>query len=245
MSHSIPLADRPDVQTDDSSTHESLSTAVIPSGQSKPLYQRRSLKPISAQSVDAALQSDATARRILAKCLYPQVGDLVGVRLNLSVKRNTGVAVHSIHQGSKSGGHRLGKGFYRGTVLTYLQCVTLHDVFFNVSQKGRQSIASGLESKFPMASCDGTFCEQPAEHSFDGVICIFNPRSHHLFVDSEGFAVRSAEEATIFGHVIYARGLRYFSEEHAPPRAGDAPSTVKFRLDARPVSSEAFTPSLF
>jgi hypothetical protein len=198
--------------------------------ETSPLYVQRSLKPESDAAIDKALQSDAVARRILAKQQFPAAGDQVGVRLNINVMKSTGVAVHSIHRATSKDGHTKGRGFYRGGVISYLPAVTLKDAFFNIHQGGREGIASGTTAKHPMASVDGTFQIEEGDFCFDGVEISFNPKITHLFVDADGYAVQYAEEVTILGNRAYARGrMRYFTKATVPARAGDAPSIAKIR----------------
>lgn len=195
-----------------------------------PLYKQRTLQPESMETIIKALGADAVARRILAKGQSLAAGQRIGVRLNLNVFKSTGVAVHTIHRATSTDGHTKGRGFYRGEVLSYQPVVVLKEVYFNVHQAGRQGIAAGTMNKHPMASCDGLY--QPTDESltFDGVELSFNPKRVHLFTDEEGFAVQYAEEVTIMGHRAYARKtIRYFSQESAPPKAGDAPSSVRFK----------------
>lgn len=200
------------------------------SQESPSLYGVRQLRPESPETVYEALQTDAVARRILAKGEIVKPGQLVGVRLNINVLAHTGVAVHSIHRATNKDGYRQNRGFYRGEVLTYLPVVLLRDAFFNVHQAGREGIASGTMAKHPMASIDGTFTEHGDALSFDGMEISFNPKVHHLFVDTKGFAIQYAEEVTILGHRAYARGkIRYYSESDAPAKAGPAPSQTRFR----------------
>lgn len=198
------------------------------------LYEKRSLRPESYRTISLALQNDAVARRVLAKGASPESGEIVGVRLNINVLKSSGVAVHSIHRATSSDGHKRGKGLYRGEVISYLPVVVLRDAFFNVHQPGREAIALGRSDKHPMASIDGALMKKSRGISYDGIEISFNPKRTHLFVDSEGYAVRRAEEVTILGHRAYARGLiEYFDAVTAPTRAGDAPSTARFRRPNR------------
>lgn len=195
-----------------------------------PLYERRKLQPESMAVILEALQTDAVAKRILAKGELLEVGQCIGVRLNLNVLKNTGVAVHTIHRATSVDGHTKGRGFYRGEVIAYQPVVVLKDAYFNVHQKMRQDIAAGIAAKGPMASADGTYQPTDASLSFDGVLLRFNPKREHLFTDEDGFAVQYAEHATIMGHRVYARGtLRYFTSASAPAKTGDAPSIARFK----------------
>lgn len=185
---------------------------------------------LSADAVRDALQSDTVACAILGKNAMPSPGDRVGIRLNLNVLARTGVAVQTIHAATNRTGYRRNKGFYRGEAIGYAEAVVLKDAFFNVSQEGREAIASGQQSKFPMASVDGTFVGLVPDHGFEGVPLRFNPKKGHLFVDPDGYAIQGADEVVVLGHRAYARGtLRYHTDVTAPKRAGSAPSDVRFR----------------
>ena len=81
-----------------------------------------------------------------------------------------------------------------------------------------------------MASVDGTFQIEEGDFCFNSVEVSFNPKTTHLFVDADGYAVQYAEEMAILGNRAYARGrMRYFTEANAPARADDAPSIAKMR----------------
>jgi hypothetical protein len=183
---------------------------------------------IEDETVERALAADKTCSRVMAKGLRPAAGDLVGVRLNLNLFKSQRVAVQTIHKGNQTGGHRKNKGFFNGAALWYQKAVVLRDVYFNVQQVGRQNIASGSVSKFPMASADGTLVDE-ADPTLDGVELRFDPKKVHLFVDPEMRPVRYAAECTVYGHRVYARGiLCYYDDETAPAKAGGAPSAVTF-----------------
>lgn len=188
---------------------------------------------LSAAAVAAALASDATAVAILAKNAMPHAGDKVGVRLNLNVLKSTKVAVQTLHRATNDSGYRRNKGFYNGEAIGYAEAVVLRHAFFNVHQKGRENIATGVQNKFPMASVDGEFVSLTPDADFEGVPLRFNPKDGHLFVDPEGFAVHGAEEVVVMGHRAYARGaIHYYTQDEAPARAGDAPSAVRFKEPA-------------
>ena len=179
--------------------------------------------------VARALAADKTCARVMAKQQRPADGDLIGVRLNLNLFKSQKVAVQTIHRGNLTGNHKRGKGFYNGTVIWYQKAVVLRDCYLNVSQSGREKIATGEESKFPMASCDGVLCAD-IEPSLAGLEIRFNPKDSHLFTDLQNRPVRWAEEVTVYGHRVFARGaIEYFDETTAPVRAGDAPSCVVFQ----------------
>jgi hypothetical protein len=205
---------------------KSLQAEALHSG----LYRQRNLRVESEDTILKALQTDAVARRILGKAQTPEPGQLVGVRLNITVLNRTGVAAHSIHRATSKDGHSKGKGFYRGEVIGYAPVVALRDAYFNVHQAMREGIAAGTMAKCPMASVDGTYICSVGAPSFDGVEIRFNPKTTHLFVDIEGYAVRYAQDVTVLGHRAFARGLiLYYSDSDAPKRAGDAPSEAKYR----------------
>lgn len=183
---------------------------------------------VDDETVARALAADKTCARVMAKGLRPVAGDLIGVRLNLNLFKSQKVAVQTIHKGNRSGRYKDGAGFFNGSPLRYEKAVVLASCYFNVSQQGRERIASGTVSKFPMASCDGEFVDDP-NPSLDGVEIRFDPKKVHLFVDTDNRPVRWAERVTVYGHRAYARGvLVYYDEETAPPKAGDAPSAVVF-----------------
>lgn len=207
-----------------------MATGVPPIGlgmsaSDHPYYLCRDLKLLHQDEVESALQGDAVARRVLSKASAPAPGDLVGVRLNLNVFKTTGVCVHTMHRGGPSGGHRIGRGFWNGEVLHYAQAVVLRNAYFNVQQKGRESIASGQSPKHPMASIDGELAELGAPASIVGVEVRFNPKLEHLFVDPSNRALWYAEEVVVVAHRAYARGrLVFHTTETAPTRAGTNPT---------------------
>lgn len=192
------------------------------------LYQTRDIELVSDTDVQSALSRDSVASRVIQKGNSPREFDLVGVRLNLNLLKSQKIAVQTIHAGNGRGGHKRYKGFYNGTVLAYEKIVTLNEAYFNVSQSGRERIATGAASKFPMASIDGVYTK-PIQHSCDGIEIRFNPKAMHLFCDMDNRAIRYATEVTIYGHRAYVRGsIAYMTELTAPPRAGDAPSIAKY-----------------
>jgi hypothetical protein len=79
-----------------------------------------------------------------------------------------------------------------------------------------------------MASIDGEWAAT-AEPDFNGVEVSFNPKRVRLFVDSQGFAVRRADQVTICGHRAFLRGaIEYYTDETAPKKVGDQPCCAKF-----------------
>ena len=192
---------------------------------------------LSAVQVSQLLEQDATASRVLEKGLVPAAGDLVGVRLNLNVLKSTGQAIQTIHRATNARGYKRNQGFYNGEACGYAQAVVLRNAYFNVSQGGREAIASGRQHKFAMASVDGTLVSTVVPEGFEGIPISFNPKLQHLFVDSEGHALHSPEEVVILGHRAYARGqVVYHTEHSAPRRRGDAPSQTAFK-PVEPVST--------
>lgn len=188
---------------------------------------QRSVVQLQAREVTRALERDAVARRVVAKGAAPAIGDLVGVRLNLNVLRTTGVAVHTVHRGKTSGGHRAHRGFWNGEVLCYAQTVTLREALFNVHQAGREAIASGLAAKHPMASVDGVLSSLGDAADFSGVEVRFNPKMVHLFVDEDGRAVRYADEVTMQGNRCYVRGRIVYFDEATWIEPGQSPSAAR------------------
>ncbi len=183
---------------------------------------------LDPQAIATALETDAVARRIMAKDKFPVKGQRVGVRLNLNVLKTTGVAVQTLHAATNRHGYTKNKGFYNGEAIGYAGAVTLKNAFFNVEQSAREAIALGLQAKTPMASVDGQFVEAPVHIPLDEdhpSEIRFNPKAVHLFVDADNRAIRRAEFVTIVGHRAYAWGdIEYHTEATAPKRAGSAPS---------------------
>ena len=191
------------------------------------LYQRRSIVMVSDDIVEEALASDATSKRIMSKGPAPAVGDIVGIRLNLNLIKSKGVPVQTIHAGNRSDGYKRNKGLYNGSAIAYQKAITLNNAYFNVSQKGREDVASGAVSKFPLASVDGAFIDVAPD--FSGLEISFNPKRVRLFCDSENRPIRFAERATIYANRIYVRGrIEYYTEETAPAKVGTSPCSIVF-----------------
>lgn len=193
-----------------------------------PLHERRPAVAIDPVQVEALLDTDAVARRVMARKTMPASGALVGVRLNLNVFKSTGEAIQTVHAGRPERDHTKNKGFFKGPVLGYARAVTLSNAYFNVDQTGREAIARGDKPKFQIASVDGHLLRvEDVQAPCDGVEVRFNPKAGHLFCDANGRAVHSAEEVTVIGHRCYARGrIVYHTSSSAPARAGDAPSAT-------------------
>ena len=176
---------------------------------SPPIHARREVcqPDFSAQitALDAILKTDKRFARIRDKQISVYAGDLVGVRPNLNSPKDALVPVQTIHKGGKSAKHRDGRGFWNGEVLRYAAFVVLRIAYFNVRREARERIASGDSSKFPMASVDGEFADVQ-EFDATGLEIRFNPKHHRHFVDLAGCYVSSAEEVTVFGNRVFARG---------------------------------------
>lgn len=158
-------------------------------------------EPLSDDAVQEALQTDATSIRIMSEENEVKDGDIVAVRLNLNVKKNTGVPVQTIHHRTAS-----------GKALQYAGAVTLRNVTLDVNQDAREKIVTFRENKFPMAAVRGEFVSKGIDGSnLDGVKATFNPFREHLFTDAAGRPIKSAEEATVIGNVVILRGkIEYY-----------------------------------
>lgn len=178
-------------------------------------------------AIEQALTTDVTAQRIMAKTSFPQIGEHVGVRLNLNVLKSTGIAVQTIHAASNKNGYKRNQGFYNGEAIGYAGAVALKNAYFNVHQGARELIAMGLEAKSPMASVDGQFdgCPNCIDDAAADATIRFNPKDMHLFVDEECRAIRRAEYAIVVGHRVYAFGeIELHTDKTAPAREGTYPS---------------------
>lgn len=194
---------------------------------------------LTDEKIQEVLSTDVVAVRIMEKGAFPHPGDLVGVRLNLNVLKSTGVAMQTLHKASNQLGYKRNKGFYSGEACGYAQAVHLKNAYFNVQQSEREAIATGLRPKTAMASIDGELVKVESPEGFEGVEVRFNPRSDHLFVDTQGQAIHFAEEVIVLGHRAYAKGVRYHTELTVPPRAGTAPSNTQIRPAPALVVEEA------
>ena len=205
------------------------SKSNVESDTDSPLYRVRSWEEINTMSIAGkpfsfgdltdrfvenpevmmALRNDATSARVMAKNKTPQQGDKVGVRLNLNVKKSTGIPVQTVHDTSAS-----------GEALAYSPAVVLKDVNLFVNQGARKKIATFQENKFPMASVDGSFqtsnMSDVVAAGFDGVKAVFNPMNSPYFTDVAGRPIKGASEATVFGNVVYLRGEIEYYDANAP-----------------------------
>ena len=185
------------------------------------LFSLPTTNKITQEQVDEALSTDKTSQRILAKGINPKTGDNVGVRLNLNVFKNTKVPVQTVHKGSKTDNYKKVNGVvgnFKGEALTYKAAVTIKDAHFNTHQKSVYEVKNKIKNKFPLASVDGKYQDIPLdEQNYSGVEIGFNPMKNSLFVDTDGKPVKRADEVTIVGTKVYARGnVEYFTEENKP-----------------------------
>lgn len=168
--------------------------------------QNTSLFDISRQLVvlQTLIDTDSRFARVRAKQSIINAGDLIGVRPNLNSPKSAPLPVQTIHRGKRISPDAT-KGFWTGEVLAYVPFVTLKNAYFKAHPKAQQQIASGKISKFPMASVDGEFCNVQ-KIDLSGIEIRFNPKINQSFIDRNGRSVRFAEEVTVLGNCIYARG---------------------------------------
>lgn len=201
------------------------------------------------KNYDASTASDmaekaknATAGNARANALMNAAvpeGTKVGIRLNLnSTIPNMPKGLDKLQT--------LHKGSFSGKAMSYLPFATVKNVTFNVSQKGRTAIASRIKqidtpeakAKYPAMSVDGDYVPDKnlLDEGGDLVEIGLNPGAHHLFIDLKtGQAVKGAEEATVIGDRVYAKGVEYWKKAEAPvpipTQSGvDIPSDVRFRF---------------
>jgi hypothetical protein len=201
--------------------------------QESPLYQRRTKEDVPFVSNEQVQRDmpkmDADTLKTEAKGIKIEPGMLVGARINLRATR-IGYPVLSLHytfqKSSKT--RKENTKASGGEVIASRGNVTLSNVNFNVSQTAREDIAAGTDTKKVMAMAVGRVMD--VEPNFDGIELSFNPKREHLFVDSEGRAVKSAEEVTVMGFKAYARGKITYLEDFEDPRSPEytAPSRVTF-----------------
>ena len=179
-----------------------------------------------------------TRANALMNAAVPE-GTRVGVRLNLNS------SIPDMPKGLDKL-QTLHKGSFSGTAMSYLPFATVRNVTFNVSQKGRTAIASRIKqidtpeakSKYPAMSVDGDYVPNKnlLDDGSDLVEIGLNPGVHHLFIDLKtGQAVKGAEEATVIGDRVYAKGVEYWKKAEAPAplatQSGvDIPSDVRFKF---------------
>lgn len=168
-------------------------------------------------------------------------GTKIATRLNLNSKIENSVGgvdkLQTLHDKT-----------FNGKALSYMPDVTMTDIVFSVSQKGRQSIAAKVKginvpeakAKHPAMSVDGKFTTKRnvLEEMGDDVIEIgIDPINQHLFIDmNTGQAVKSADIGTVIGSRVYAKGVKYHKKSEAPKpnKASDGteiPSNVRYAFN--------------
>ncbi len=162
-------------------------------------------------------------RKLLFENRKVNDGRKVAVRLNINGSYVAKFPIQTIHS-IQSKSNPLGK------VLGYDYIVSLDDVTFYINQKAREKIASGDKSKYPMASSVGSI-NNNRPHDIIGSIVFFNPKKHHLFVDENGYAVKSCKQCTNYGMTVFCSGIEYWKKSEAPKPFGNSPSYVKYLLD--------------
>jgi hypothetical protein len=197
-----------------------------------PLYQTRTKEDVpfvsNEQVKNDVPKMDATTRQTEAKNIKIEPGMLVGSRININASRSLGYPVLTIHYTFDKGkSPKENPNASKGEAIGQRGNITLSNVNFNVSQSERNKIAEG-RAKGVMAMAVGRVMD--TEPNFDGIELSFNPAREHLFVDSEGRAVKSAEEVTVMGYKAYARGKISYFEDFEDPRNPQytAPSQTKF-----------------
>ncbi len=171
--------------------------------------------PLSDEDIKSAKLPDRVVEKLFANRKLPN-GTAVAVRLNLNGKVGP-FFIQTVHSKTAT-----------GPVLGYDGAVTVRNASFQVSQRARELIATRQENKYPMAAVVGGIAQLPA--SLEGIEIRFNPMQGHLFEDLEGFAVKHADEVTVFNTRCYARGnIAYWDEDHAPKPSGEIPTSTKFK----------------
>lgn len=230
-----PSGDRFDqeVEYEQAARAKARGGAIITNASDHPDYKKRTAQEVGAMSQEAAIalvrEKDATGRRVLDKGVEPQVGDVVGVRANLNLKKSTGITVQTLHAGTAEQLDK-GTGLFSGEAVGYGAAVVVSNPQFSVNQAARAKIYSKEQNKFPMASVDGRLSthNNPVQGMFDGVEIKFNPMTGHLFTDPQGRAVKSATVATVVGSSVFVRGnITYWSKDAMPKPARDLPTGTR------------------
>ena len=171
--------------------------------------------PLSDEQIKSANLPSNVVEKLFNNRKLPK-GTLVAVRLNLNGKVGP-YFIQTVHSRTAT-----------GSVLGYDGAVTVTDARFQVSQRARELIATRQENKYPMAAVVGGIAQVPA--LLTGTEIRFNPMSSHLFEDLEGYAVKSADEVTVFNTRCFARGnIVYWDEGAAPSPLGNIATTSKFK----------------
>ena len=137
------------------------------------------------------------------------------------------ILTHSVH--SQKGGKY-------GTVIGYDHIVSQRgEIEFNVNQKKRDGIAKGILDKDPMAGAVGGYAQLSQEEAQDIIqnadhVIKFNPKLYHLFVDGNGYAVKSYNGTGVHQNTnVFVKGeIEYWNQDDAPKQEGDAQSEVKY-----------------
>ena len=206
-----------------------------------PLFRNRSAAEVAVlrdgtritdKLVNDALSTDATSMRIMEKNSEVKEGQIVGVRLNLNVMKNTGVPVQTMHNKTAT-----------GEALRYSPAVMIKNPTLFVNQNARRKIVTFQENKFPMASVNGEFMTDRLDQmNFDGVKAFFNPFNHNVFVDASGRPIKSASEATIIGNTVFLRGeIEYYDFKDPILKRGkmETPAEIKSRTERGPKYEKA------
>jgi len=206
-----------------------------------PLFRNRSAAEVAVlrdgtritdKLVNDALSTDATSMRIMEKNSEVKEGQIVGVRLNLNVMKNTGVPVQTMHNKTAT-----------GEALRYSPAVMIKNPTLFVNQNARRKIVTFQENKFPMASVNGEFMTDRLDQmNFDGVKAFFNPFNHNVFVDASGRPIKSASEATIIGNTVFLRGeIEYYDFKDPILKKGkmETPAEIKSRTERGPKYEKA------
>lgn len=171
--------------------------------------------PLSDEQIRSANLPSNVKEKLFANRKLPE-DTLVAVRLNLNGKVGP-YFIQTVHSRTAT-----------GSVLGYDGAVTVRDAKFQVSQRARELIATRQENKYPMAAVVGGIVQAPA--MLKGTEIRFNPMQGHLFEDLEGYAVRFAEEVTVFNTRCFARGkIDYWDQPSAPSPLGGVATTTKFK----------------
>ena len=213
----------------------SRETGFFIDAKQSPLYQTRTAQdvPVITQELaNRALATHAKGARVEGKGIELKPGDYIGARLDLPIRASSrgimdgGVPLQAIHMGNASNYAREDGGFYGGKIAKYLPSVTMKNVKFRINQAEREEIAAGRK-KAPMGSADGQFVRSD-NPNFDGIELRFNPKREHLFIDAMGRAVKYADEVTVMGDRMYARGhVEYFGDEDFIQPKGVSPTQAR------------------
>ena len=171
--------------------------------------------------------------------------NLNGFMTNESGRPSLTQTVHSV--GVKKGIEAESTSIY-GTAIGYDLFAAVTDPIMKVNQGARRDIYNGVtrtgakQNKFPMAGSAGYYrniTREQAEsiiNNPDNVLS-FNPGNKekgfvgtHLFVDQDGFAVKSVKGTNLhYQGKVYVKGEVEYWDEADAPNSQDLPSEVKFK----------------